>query len=428
MANYRPNELVQWEQGKQPLIVNYVNKCSSVWKINNTGEVSTSQIFLSEIYEKILANNIQLENVNEISARQRLIRKTITKLKKQNNQNIQSFKRLLASEVYKFNNRPTAKYFVLFPFHVSSTNPPQIKSFSVHGITFQFRTWNYIKRNFDYENFRDETTLLGQYIGDVNLEGNFIPVLALSNGRDTGEAFEEASKAFDLLRATFNLPVQFGIYTRQIGGYPSALGKILPAPVYGVFRNDRSFDLLFYSTSKYEYKNNSISNDEVRSARRIARFITVPKDEQDILSIIVDAFEKYQKALDLHDSSQVFLSLWQILESITLQAEQIDMRDVINRTDSLIVQEDKYIKNLLEAFRITRNQLVHRGKFTEDKGLEEVGLLKSVVERAINSLLVHKDHLRTKNDLRVFYESVARGNTDLKNRRKIMGYVLRKRK
>jgi hypothetical protein len=70
---------------------------------------------------------------------------------------------------------------------------------------------------------------------------------------------------------------------------------------------------------------------------------------------------------------------------------------------------------------------VHRGKFSEDQGLEEVGLLKSVVERAINSLLAHKNNLRTKNELRIFYENVNRGDTDLKNRRKIMQYILEKR-
>ena len=427
MANYRPNKLVNWDQGGQSLILNYVNKCLNLWKINDAGDVSSSELFLLQVYEKILANNVHLEDIIDINDRQRLVRRTVIKLKKQKQQNIQSFKRLLASEVYKFNSRSKRKYFILFPFQVSSVNPPPIKLFSIHGITFQFKTWKYIKRNLDYEKFNGELALLGKYIKNINLEGSFIPLLAISNGRNTMEAFEEANRAFDLLRVTFNLPHQFGRFTSQFGGYPSPLGKILPAPVYGIFGDDKSFLSLLISTSKYEYKNNSISIDEVRSARRIARFITVPKNEQDILSIIVDAFEKYQKVLDLHEWSQAFLSLWQILESITLQTEHIDMKDVINRTDSLIVQKDKYVKHLLEVFRLTRNQLVHSGKFAEDKGLEDVGLLKSIVETAINSLLVHKNNLRTKNELRIFYESVNRGDTDLENRRKIMRYVLEKR-
>ncbi|MGD8404423.1 MAG: HEPN domain-containing protein [Anaerolineales bacterium] len=262
---------------------------------------------------------------------------------------------------------------------------------------------------------------------DINLEGDFIPILTLSGGRDAREAFETANKAFDLFRVCFNLPLQFGRRTQQFGGYPRVLAKILPAPVYGVFRSDKSFDLMLYSTSKHDYINNSVGIEEIRSARRIARFIKIPKNEQDIISIIVDAFEKYQKALDLQEWSQAYLSLWQILESVTLQDEKIDMRDVINRTNSLIVQNGKHIKDLLESLRVTRNQLVHRGRFTEDQGLEEVGHLKYIVERAINSLLGHKQNLRTKNDLRVFYENITRGDTDLENRRQIMRYVLQKR-
>ena len=117
---------------------------------------------------------------------------------------------------------------------------------------------------------------------------------------------------------------------------------------------------MLYSVIKYEYKINSTSDDEIRSARRVAKLIAVPKNEPDILMIVVDAFEKYQKALDLQEWSQAFLSLWQILESITLQTEQIDMRDVINRTDNLVSQKNRYVKDLLEALRKTRNQLVHR--------------------------------------------------------------------
>ena len=202
----------------------------------------------------------------------------------------------------------------------------KLKQFSIHGFTFQLRIGKDFKSNFDYETFQRESALLGQYLREVHLESNFIPVLTLSSGRDAREAFEEANKAFDLLRVCFNLPLQFRRRNQQFGGYPRALGKILPAPVYGVFKSDKSFDLLLYSTSKYEYKNNSISMDEIESARRIARFITIPHNEQDIQSIIVDAFEKYQKALDLQEWNEAFLSLWQILELITLQDEKVDMR------------------------------------------------------------------------------------------------------
>ncbi|MGD8404425.1 MAG: hypothetical protein PVJ21_12240 [Anaerolineales bacterium] len=167
MANYKPNKIVKWDSKNQAFIATYVDKCLSVWNINDAGEVSTSQISISNIYEKILANNIQLENVDEIYARQRLIRRAIIDLKKKDNQNIQSFKRLLASKVYKFNNRLTENYFIFFLFQVSSSDPPQSKQFSIHGFTFHFRNWNYFKRNFDYENFSQETTLLGNYLRDL---------------------------------------------------------------------------------------------------------------------------------------------------------------------------------------------------------------------------------------------------------------------
>jgi len=429
MPVYKPTELVKWDQNKQQMIAGYVQNSLDIWNINDAGEVSTIQIFLSDIYKKILANNIQLQDIPELNTKEILVGKTIRRLKKQETQDLPSFRRILASEVHEFNNRALENYIVLFPFYNESFNPPRINKFTVYGTTFQFKTWKYIKQNLHFDDFCQELNFhLAQYVDTFNLEGYFIPVLTSSTGRDVREAFEKASKAYDLLRVAFNLPAQFGRYNQQFGGYPRALGKILPPPVFGVFKSDGRYDSLLYTTNKYEYKNNSLSLEEIRSARRLSRLITVPRHGQEILAIVIDSFEKYQKALDLHEWGQVFLSLWQILESITLQNEQIDMRDVINRTTNLIASKAPYIKELLEALRKTRNELVHRGQFDEEKGLKEVGYLKAIVERAINSLLSRKDDLPTRAELSIFYESMPRGNADLKSRRKVMSYVLRKRK
>src|SRR5689334_19809099 len=110
MPVYKPAELVKWDQNKHQMIAGYVQNSLDIWNINDAGEISTTQIFLSDIYVKILANSIQLKGIHGINSKEILIDKTIRKLKKQKAQRLPSFRRILASEVYKFNKRPLERY------------------------------------------------------------------------------------------------------------------------------------------------------------------------------------------------------------------------------------------------------------------------------------------------------------------------------
>ena len=102
--------------------------------------------------------------------------------------------------------------------------------------------------------------------------------------------------------------------------------------------------------------------------------------------------------------------------------------DTVERTNNLICAKDQYLGHLLEVMKDTRNRFVHRGDFVEEKGLEEVGLLKSVVESAIGALLGCRRTLRTDAALKLFYESVTRGDGELEERARVIRQILRTRK
>jgi hypothetical protein len=308
--------------------------------------------------------------------------------------------------VRELQSRPPVRHLLLVPFHGSPSYTANLEGMDVYGVHFDFSTWADASSRIDYKEFLKQIShqLLG-YMTSMQLEKYFTPVLSIVDARDERDAFDTVNTAFDLMRTAFNIPSRFGRYTEQWGGYPRPLAKFLPPPVFGVFAEDGQYEDFLYSTTKYAYESNSVGQDEILAARAVANLLSVPKDGRDVMVIVIDALMKYQRALDLDDWGLAFLSFWQALERITLQGRHISMKEVVARTDALISSKDHYERDLLDALYATRNRFVHAGRFVDEGGLDEVGLLKSVVDAAISALLSRRDELGTESALKEYYES-----------------------
>jgi hypothetical protein len=338
----------------------------------------------------------------------------------------------LASEVRRYANQRNRQYIIMFPFHAYSYNPPPIKQIQILGIRFQFSNWGYVKRNFEFPRFlQDADLFLRRENGHINIESRFVPILVQAESRNAREAFDKISPAFDLMLAIFALYHHYGTYNEQWGGYPRPLAKVLPPPVYGVFKKTGEFELLLYDTPKIEeYDQIAVSAQEVKYLRDLARrFKKYPK-ETDTYFLILESLYKYAQAHETNEWRLAFLLLWQILELITLQtSEQLSMKNVISRV-GILLNKDKNVLDLLPALYATRNELVHLGNFPDEQGLNEVSLMKSIAERTINQLFSKVKKLPTKASLQRYYDHAHPGTADseLTDRQRVIGVILRERK
>lgn len=426
----KPTELVKWDKKDEPLLKRYLKEFLDILEITADGRVKTSKGFQVMVFEKILVQNLVLFGIDALDVKKRLVYKTVFRLKKYKKQDIHVFRRSLASDVRKYLERPIQKYTILLPLHASSNNPPPIKQIEILGIRLLFSNWKYVREKLEFQRFlQDADLFLRRQNGRIDIESRFIPVLVEVEARNGREGFDKASPAFDLMRAIFDLHHHYGTYNEQWGGYPRPLSKILPPPVYCVFQDSGEFDFFLYSTSKLEeFQNNSISAQEIKYLRKLARnFRAVPK-ETETLSLIVEALQKYAQAHETDDWRLAFLLLWQILELITLQtSEQFTMKNVINRI-GILLRHDPKATDLLLALYETRNDFVHLGNFPEEQGLQEVSLVKSIAERAINQVFSRAKKLPTKANLQRFYDHAGSNDTELSDRQKVISVILRERK
>jgi hypothetical protein len=250
-----------------------------------------------------------------------------------------------------------------------------------------------------------------------------------SNGRDEREAFETADRSFELFRTLLNLIPQFGRITRRWGGYPTPLATIFPPPVFGIFDQAGKFIEFYYNTQMYDYRRpNLIPANQIEGARKLANRLRHPNDKNTTILLLTESLEKYGQALDSTEWRLSFLTLWQILELITLQSsDELNMKQVVSRTNGLL-RQDQLAGDLLLALYETRNQLVHLGQFPDEQGLTEINLLKFIVERAINSFFAKLRIVRTKSSLTRYYDYQFVNDTDLVDRQRIILAIRRMRR
>jgi hypothetical protein len=262
----------------------------------------------------------------------------------------------------------------------------------------------------------------------ISLETDFTPILIKTSGREINSLFDTAERAFDFFRWLLNLLSQFDMYHKSWGGYPKPFAQVLPPPIYGLFHPNGQYEQYFYNLTKYpEYSRNTIAFEQIVEAKKLANKLKIVGSEDDTVGLLIEAIEKYGHALDSFEWKLTFLELWQILELITLQSsEQFSMKDVTNRINCLL-RQDQFSQDLLSALYKTRNDLVHKGHFPYRNGLEEIGLLKSITERAINTLFGKLKAFPTKGSLARYYEFAPKNKRDLSESLKAITVIQRQR-
>jgi hypothetical protein len=87
------------------------------------------------------------------------------------------------------------------------------------------------------------------------------------------------------------------------------------------------------------------------------------------------------------------------------------MNDVVARL-KVIWGHDVLIGDVLDSIKDARNELVHRGQFSQS-GLTEVMFLKLLVEKVILFLLKSAKELPTRKHLEWFYTYASQGDGDV---------------
>jgi len=433
-SKFDPEKLVTWNANDGENIKHYLQCWLDALKPTDAG-LSITLPFLVDVCNKILTHYIKLQGVINESDRKEFIRRAVITLKKSGSNDIKVFRKALADLIWEYSQVSKQLYYVLFPLHVAS-HSQSLKYIKVLGVRFLLVDWLYIHSRFKIDDFLTQAEnhlafVMSRSSNDYEtfLQLEFVPLITPVYGRTEREAVDKASRAFDLLRSLLNLYNTFGTVRRHYGPAQQPLGNILAPSAFAVFGQDKSFSgSPYYNTLIYpRYPSaDALTIDQVEQARKLSNRLGMPNDERSTLYILLDALEKYGQALDTTEWRLAFLTLWQILELLTLQGEGIQMKNVVSRVHNLL-KRNKLFDDLLKVLLTTRNSLVHRGQFPDLQGLEEVGYLKSIVESVIDAIFAELDELPDIRSVELYYEFVSRSDADIQKQEHILKYIQERR-
>jgi len=390
----KDKKLITWNQKNKDKIQSNLQE---VIKVTKNGALDS--FFKTQSLVNILSYSIQIKGIDSIDLKRGFVFQTALRLPKLKKQDLPTFRRVLATIVRKHLKEPKKEYSVILPLNVSRKNLERRRLFNVLGTRLKIQSWNYIDLHFDIKKWFSKRPEHSKYLFSKS-----VPLVAITMGRNYREAFWEANEAFRLLRSIFNLTKSFFTFTIQ-GGAPQPLGKILPPPVYGVFKNGGDFDNYYYEAVDLSRHYNKVilSTNEVQNTYRLLKLLRQPKDSEDINGIILSVLRNYGSALETFQWRDAFLDLWQILEMITFRpTETFSMAKVCERIKALF-NNQPFLSDLLWTSLETRNKLVHLGIFPEE-GLTDVSMLKSVVEHCINMLFNNRKLFPTWQRLQLYYK------------------------
>jgi hypothetical protein len=344
------------------------------------GPIPPGAMFRSDAAMCVLDSLVELRGVPWTFARRRILNEACAGLPDAVEARLAAFRAAVASAVQRYMDLADREYRIIIPLNA---DPRNLTSgvLCAQGLPFEFVSWTDLRGQYGLDEWLCQEAL--QEDATVRLYTSFAFTEAVVRARGPSEALAGAYEAFELLRAVLNYEGAVGRNNFIQIGHPQPLGGIRPAPMYGVFLEDRSLDGSFVVDPEFRgYSRPVLSAVQFEHAGRLLNELGLPREvRQPTIGLVEDALRMYGRAVDTAEWRDAYLNLWQALEAVTCEpGERHVVRDVCERA-CVLVGEDPVMVDLVRACCESRHELVHRGEFTDD--LLDVRMLKEIVERCI---------------------------------------------
>jgi hypothetical protein len=323
-----------------------------------------------------------------------------------------------------FARRPTS-FRLLFPLNVTTGAPATRRTIRVLDDPFHRASWSRIQRTDGWSELVSRASATYDLSRGSPLLRHTTPLLLDVKAPSSADAFRRGLESFELLRATLNFPVT-AFRVSWCVGRPSPLARVRAAPFYGVFDADWSHQGSYIAPADVTSGPMDVRGEHWSQTLRILRQLRASRITDGLRAILIRVLGLYQDALDSTEWRMAFLCLWQAVEALTLQSRmRVDMREITKRLHALLGRKD-VDADVVEYLRQVRNPLVHEGVFSDaDGGLQDVNVLKVVVERGIETMLGNARTLYSVERWGAFYDLVARDHRRLADCESVARYIRR---
>ena len=237
----------------------------------------------------------------------------------------------------------------------------------------------------------------------------YMPGTARVSARDDISAFEQASRASEILRAFWNM-FSSSVRVKNYGSFVNEpVNVITLGPVHTLHE-------ISGQPIKNMYWYEPIFETQERRRPKLSDFQVVQKasiellkklENKNLREFISDVAIRYCRALDSYDRDSSFLKLWSALEMVTCTTPGVQHAEAIRRAAFIYADREQMVY-MLEHLRERRNKFVHLSKSV---AVDQTPLyqLRQVVTEMILTLIGEEFNFKTTEELTLFLEA---GHTD----------------
>lgn len=405
-------------QRHQEKVYPYVTQAISLYDPGTT-TLRDNNIYKFGRIVYILGNLIDIQgHPYNNDKKRRLISSGIKRFSQYRIKSFRLFLRALETEIRQMERRTLSKFFVVFPWNLSYESLQRKRHFILAKTRLKTYPSTYVYRHFDFA--RPYHLLSDRRRGIRGSTHDFTFITVEIYARNENDAFKIAEQRVELLRSLFNFVLSYGKVTWQMGR-PSPLALIDPPRYMFTFNEKKQFLNYWFNVGPHEYRLLRLRHNELeRIKKAAARFEKLRNNK--LKDVLIDCLKLYDYALDQIERGYIFLNLWQILELISLKESNGISLDKARNRIKAIFRNNPVVSDVLNAVFRKRNRLVHQGKLA-NFSLEDVNQIKGIAEASINFLFSHVNKLKTKDNLRSFYENLNINNTKLDKKIGVLKYV-----
>jgi len=368
----------------------------------------------------VLHNLIECDKSLTSSRLRLLIETTLFEMKKQGITDESSFFKVLDSMHLKSQGEKASTFNVVCSINLDIDKLPNT-NFAVNGREIRIINYVQLERDFGIITFPKVGIYDSREISQLRrLSYSVIEVDA--TGVD--DAYRQGHEKFELFRGILNLAEKFGIFTHQYGR-PKILSRIQPSRLTMVFDQEKKLKNYWLAIGLFDYQPESLTRERMDFAVELIDRLGSLKDSS-LKNRLISTIIRYNEGLDGNITGTSFISFWQLLEIIALGDYYSPMseKEVSNRIG--VILNDETMRDLLNALRDRRNDLVHDGLISEFD-LQDVNFIKLCCEHAILFLLDNIDSFEDEPSLDLFYKLSDKNDTDLARERKVLEYLKKNR-
>ena len=417
---------IRIKKDKEDKVLEFVTTAISLLEPNSTtlaGGNAHNFEYKFEQYVYALSNLIKIPGIKNFNDAQLIIQNAIKKSKNYSPLTIDNFKTCLNEARREALDKPTEKYYFVFPLKIKY-NSLKKRKITLLDTEIKVCSYKYIQKNFSYEELKQEAehdTRIKEGIKE-SLKPSQTYFVIEEYAIDEDRARHSASDKFELLRSIINFVNQYRRIHKHFGE-PTPLSLIYPPKVFFAFDSNRTYLNMWMTNITYT---GEIDSDLLKSRKVIERSEKLIKKINSLKNgglrdLIIEALYLHNNALDYYDYYDYyydkkclsFLSFWQIFELITLSSKyNLKQDEVCKRILSLLKEKDPY-EDIIDVFKKKRNKFVHEAElrdFTEN----DINMIKGIAQEAIIFLIYDASNLKDIGGLDFFYRNIHTSGEEFK--------------